>query len=115
MGVVVFFVLALLSAAFIVYPLLPGRQPVEEFAAVTDGEIEQAVRRFRGAPASDGLSCPTCGRTYKAGDSFCVSCGGTLPTTELDARVCPSCGAGLGEADQFCAKCGNKLAAREVA
>jgi uncharacterized OB-fold protein len=115
MSIAVFFVLALLAAAFIAYPLLPGRVREGAFAAVTDQEIEQAVRQLRPVSNDQGDSCPTCGSIFTPGDRFCVSCGGELPVKESSGRVCPSCGAVLGAGDQFCAKCGHKLLVGEVA
>lgn len=114
MSIAIFFVLALLSAAFIVYPLLPGRSQEGALATISDREIEQAVRRFRPLPAGDGTSCPTCGDPFKPGDRFCVSCGGALPASGSGSEVCPSCGASLQADDQFCSKCGHRLAGAEV-
>ncbi len=125
MGIVVFFVLAAVSVGIIAYPLLPGRGPVQPAPALTDAEIERAVRDLRRtrsarrAPGQGGLSCPACGKAYQKGDLFCVRCGGSLPEVEVQAEleklVCPSCGASLHEGDQFCAKCGHRVATEEGA
>lgn len=117
MGVAIFFLLALIVVAAIVYPLLPGRTSPQPAPAVTDREIERAVRSLRQARSRDGLVCPTCGQAYRAGDRFCVQCGGTLPQPEAasEGLACPSCGATFREGDQFCAKCGHVIAAGEAA
>ena len=119
MGIVVFFVLAAISVGIIAYPLLPGRAPAQPVPALTDPEIERAVRDLRHRRGRGGLSCPSCGEAYQEGDRFCVRCGGSLPEVEAQAEpdglVCASCGASLHEGDQFCAKCGHRAAAEEVA
>ena len=129
MGIVVFFVLAAISVVIIAYPLLPGRRPTAPAPAMTDAEIDRAVRDLRrsrseggipsarGTRSGSGLSCPSCGRAYQRGDLFCVRCGGSLPETEAEPEelVCPSCGVSLHEGDQFCAKCGHRVATEEVA
>lgn len=114
MGIVVFVLLALIVAAIVAYPLLPGRTPAQPVPAVTDGDIEQAVRTLRQA---GGLFCPACGKKYQAGDRFCVCCGGGLPQAQAAAGglACPSCSAALRQSDQFCAKCGHRMDAGEVA
>lgn len=122
MGVAIFFLLALLAAGAIVYPLLPGRTPAPPAPAVTDDEIERAVRKLRRARAGGGRACPACGEAYQPGDHFCVRCGGALPAGDpgksplpLAGPVCPSCGAALQEGDRFCAKCGYTLHDEEAA
>jgi uncharacterized OB-fold protein len=80
--------------------------------AVTDRDIERAVRSLRRVPSRGGLACPTCGRGYRAGDRFCVQCGAELAGEEVAAAggvVCPSCGVIVQEGDQFCAKCGHRM------
>jgi predicted amidophosphoribosyltransferase len=124
MGIVVFFVLAAISVGIIAYPLLPGRVPAQPAPAVTEAEIERAVRNLRrtqsvrGTHSRGGLSCPSCGKAYQEGDRFCVRCGGSLPEAEAqsepDELVCSSCGASLHAGDQFCAKCGHLVATGEV-
>ena len=134
MSVAVFLLLAVIVAAILAYPLLPGRTSAGPAPVVTDGDIEQAVRRLRqrqsrggqggqttpervlGATAQE-RACPTCGQAYQAGDRFCVRCGGALPQPQAapPGRVCPSCGATVGERDQFCSVCGQQQAAEEAA
>ncbi len=122
-GVAIFFLLALLAAGAIVYPLLPGRAPARAGAGPsTDGEIEAAVRKLRRARAEGGRACPACGKAYQPGDRFCVRCGGALPPGDQSKSalppagpVCPSCGAALQEGDRFCAKCGYTLHDEEAA
>ena len=132
MGIAIFFVLTLIAAGIIVYPLLPGQRVRHASAGsqsapiVTNRDIELAVRDLRQARAhSDaslhGQSCPTCREAYQPGDSFCVRCGGALPSVRqglpatASGPVCPSCGAAIREGDKFCAKCGQRTAVREVA
>ena len=128
MGIVVFFVLAAISVGIIAYPLLPGRGPAQPAPALTDAEIERAVRDLRRtrsvggtqpARRQGGLSCPSCSTAYQKGDLFCVRCGSGLPEVEDQAEPeepeCLSCGASLREGDQFCAKCGHRVAKEEGA
>lgn len=131
MSIVVFFVLAAISVVIVAYPLLPGRRPTQPAPALTDAEIDRAVRDLRrsrsavrtqsvgGTRSRGGLSCPSCGKAYQEGDLFCVRCGSSLPAVEAekqpDRLACSSCGASLHEGDQFCAKCGHRVAAEEVA
>lgn len=117
MGLAIVFVLALISAAIVAYPLLPGRTPAPAAPALTDSDIEQAVREFRQAKSRGGLTCPACGEAYQAGDRYCVRCGGTLPETPSAAQetLCPACGAAIREGDRFCAKCGHVLVTEEGA
>lgn len=116
MGIAVFFLLALALAAAIVYPLLPGRGPAETAPAVSDADIERAVRKLRRERKGGGLHCPTCGEAYAAGDRFCVHCGGALPQPQVTAggQTCPECGATLRDGDVFCSKCGHRLTGEEV-
>ena len=118
----IFILLALLAAVAIVNPLLPGREPAPLAPAVTDGEIEAAVRKLHRVRAGGGRACPACGEAYQPGDRFCVRCGGALlPGDQVGSPlpsaglVCPSCGAALQEGDRFCAKCGVTLHSEEVA
>lgn len=122
MGVAIFFLLALLAAAAIAYPLLPGRAPAPLAPVVTDGDIEAAVRKLRRARAEGGRACPACGKAYQPGDRFCIRCGGALPPGDQSKPalppaelLCPSCGATLQKGDRFCAKCGHTLDDEEVA
>ena len=122
MGVAIFFLLALLAAAAIAYPLLPGRAPAPLAPVVTDGDIEAAVRKLRRARTAGGRACPACGKAYQPGDRFCVRCGGALPPGDQSKTalppaepLCPSCGATLQKGDRFCAKCGHTLDGEEAA
>jgi uncharacterized OB-fold protein len=124
MGIAIFFVLAAIVAAAIIFPLLPGRTTSLPAPKATEAEIERAVRDLRRAQSGGGLSCPTCGQTFQPGDRFCVRCGGTLSQPQADpvdaegtqqSLACPSCGATIREGDQFCAKCGHGIVAEEVA
>ena len=117
MGLAIVLLLAIACVGAVVYPLLPGRTPAYPEPAVTDGDIEKAVRDLRTARKSGGLLCPKCGTGYQAGDRFCVRCGQDLPQVQPAAvgPVCPSCGATVQASDQFCAKCGHSIAAEEAA
>lgn len=117
MAIAIFFVLAVLVAAVIAYPLLPGQMAPEPAPTVTDGDIERAVRHLRLARSRGELHCPACGRAHQAGDRFCVGCGSSLPqgNSAFEGPVCPSCGILVREGDRFCARCGYGLAAEEVA
>ena len=121
MGIILFFLLSLIVAAAVVYPLLPGKvaEPAAPEASRriwTDRRIEAAVRRLHEARSRDGLMCPQCGRAYQAEDRFCVRCGADLPQERaaVDGRVCPSCGAGLRPGDVFCSRCGHRLSIKEA-
>jgi uncharacterized OB-fold protein len=116
-GVAVFFVLVLISAAAIVYPLLPGRGSPAPAQAVTatDEDIERAVRGLRLARGRGGDFCPACGSAHKPEDRFCVHCGGELPRAAPSGPVCPECGTALHEGDRFCSKCGHSMEPVEVA
>jgi uncharacterized OB-fold protein len=116
-GVAVFFLLALVVAGIVVYPLLPGRRVRQPAPGVADADIEEAVRNLRQARSRGRLACRQCGQGYQAGDRFCVRCGEKLPQAKVEPAipVCPSCGATIHENDQFCAKCGHGLSAEEVA
>jgi predicted amidophosphoribosyltransferase len=112
-SIVIFFLLALIAAGFIVYPLLPGRKTFQPAPVVTDGDIEQAVRDLRRAQPEGNERCPSCGRGYEPGDRFCVGCGQTLSQADSARPACPSCGAASHAEDRFCAKCGATLPTRE--
>jgi hypothetical protein len=119
-GVAVFFVLVLVSAAAIVYPLLQrGGAPVpaQDIPAVraTDEDIERAVRDLRRARGRGGSFCPACGSAHKPDDRFCVHCGGELRGAARPSPVCPACDAALQDGDRFCSKCGHSVAPVEVA
>jgi RNA polymerase subunit RPABC4/transcription elongation factor Spt4 len=109
MSVALFFVLAILTAAAIAQPLLPGSRVTFLLPAA----------RGRGIPAqpsaarsSKGLACPQCGAPVKADDRFCVRCGKELMAVPA-APVCAACGALLAEDDGFCRKCGAPVAGKE--
>ncbi len=115
MGIVIFFLLALIVAGVIAYPLLPGRTPSPPVSteaqghAVTGGEIERTVRALRRARQGSGHHCPACSQAYQPGDRFCVRCGGTLPQVAAAGPACPACGVSIREGDVFCPKCGQSL------
>lgn len=113
MSIAIFFLLALVAAGVVVYPLLPGRTVGQAAPVVVDGDIEQAVRKLRRARSQRGKVCPSCGGAYREGDRFCVRCGGAFPdpAAALTEPACPSCGAAVRLTDQFCAKCGHRVAA----
>jgi predicted amidophosphoribosyltransferase len=115
MGIAIFFLLGLVAAGVIAYPLLPGRTIRQPAPAVSDADIERAVRDLRQARGRAGLICPSCGKGYEEGDRFCVQCGSTLPQEGVGRLTCPSCGSPIRGDDQFCAKCGHRVATEEVA
>jgi predicted amidophosphoribosyltransferase len=116
MGIAIFFVMTVMVAAVIVYPLFAHRAQAEPAPSVTDGDVERALVRLRAARRQGGTICPSCGATYRAGDRFCVRCGGALMQTRAaaDGPVCPSCGATVRMGDRFCSECGHNMAAEEV-
>lgn len=119
MALLVLFILALIATAILLYPLLPGRIPAQAPPAVTDKEIEQAVRALRRsrrerASGPSCPACPACGQVYQAGDRFCVRCGELLPPATPATPTCPACGARVGPDDRFCARCGRTLPDRGV-
>ncbi len=123
MSLVVFVVLAALSAVAIAYPLLTPRGAAQPRARLSDAEVDVAVQRLRRsgkrsqAPALAAAAlCPACSSPYQSGDRFCVRCGQTLPLPEAaptpaQSPVCPACGAALRGDDVFCARCGHRLGA----
>ena len=120
MSIVLFFLLALVVAGIIVYPLLAkqtGNGKPQASPAVTNEDIDRAVDNLRRARSQNGHSCPACGRAYQPGDRFCVRCGHGLPEEKVVSKgpVCPSCGANIHQEDQFCAKCGHDVRAGEAA
>jgi predicted amidophosphoribosyltransferase len=117
MGVVIFFVMAVIVAGVIAYPLLPRRTPAGPAPTMTDADIERAVQSLRRARSREGPICPACSTPYQPGDRFCVHCGATLSDASETAGelACPSCGAALRKDDRFCAKCGHDLVVEEVA
>jgi predicted amidophosphoribosyltransferase len=117
MAIAIFLFVAVAVAATLVYPLLSGRAPAQPAPALTDDEIERAVRTLRRSRVATGLACPACGAAYQEGDRFCVRCGESLPQAApvSNSQVCPSCGAAVAEGDRFCSKCGSNMDAGEVA
>jgi predicted nucleic acid-binding Zn ribbon protein len=116
-GILVFFLLALVAAAILAYPLLPGRATTQPETSVTDTDIDREVRHLLRVRAKGGHSCPACGRAHQPGDQFCAGCGAALPKpqTAPAGPVCPSCGAAIRHGDQFCAKCGHRMTTKEAA
>ena len=121
MSLLVFFLLAALTAVAIAYPLLTLPGPAHPEALVTEAEVDGAVRRLREArrrgevPVSVASRlCPSCSAPYLPGDRFCVRCGQTLAKQEVapgpqSRAACPACGAALRHDDLFCARCGYRL------
>jgi membrane protease subunit (stomatin/prohibitin family) len=90
------------------------------------GISNQAQTRQAG-PEETENKCPGCGKPYKEGTKFCVSCGKPLAVTcpkcgavvENNARFCPSCGEGLEKTCEcgaalspdaaFCPNCGKPV------
>ncbi len=115
MGILVFVVMALLAAAAIAYPLLPGRAPTAFDRGATDEEIAAAVHKLRRERAGGAPVCRSCGQAYRPGDRFCVRCGASLPEPAADSKsACAGCGTLLQPGDQFCAKCGQAMPAGEA-
>jgi hypothetical protein len=70
--------------------------------AVTDDEIEAAVRAYRAGHAA----CPTCGPRPESDAIYCSTCGRYLHDR------CAGCGAPVVALDaRYCVGCGNRLAA----
>ena len=117
MTVAIFFLVAVIAALIIAYPLLPGRAPAPSVPTLTDGDIDRAVRNLRRARGQDGTYCRTCGSAYREGDLFCVGCGSALPEAKAvsGGLVCPACGESVHKGDKFCAKCGHSMASGEAA
>jgi len=53
------------------------------------------------------MECPSCGRDYRDGASFCGHCGARV----AGALVCADCGASNATAQRFCETCGAALSA----
>ncbi len=60
---------------------------------------------------SGNLACPHCGTFFEIGDTFCIECGQSLATIEVnsEADVCAECGYISQSGDAFCPKCGVAL------
>jgi hypothetical protein len=70
--------------------------------AVTDDEVEAAVRAYRAGHAA----CPTCGPRPESDATYCSTCGRCLHDR------CAGCGAPVVALDaRYCVGCGNRLAA----
>jgi predicted amidophosphoribosyltransferase len=116
MSIAVFLIMLLVSAGIVVYPLLSKGQRAGLPNAVGDADIDRALRKMRPVRPQAGLACPYCGRSYQAGDQFCVQCGEPLPEKAVvRGPVCPACGASVHEGDLFCAKCGAQVSGEEAA
>jgi hypothetical protein len=115
MSIAVFVILFLVSAGIVVYPLLSPQKPSRLSPAVSEADIDRALRKMRSNRPKAGLTCPQCGQAYQAGDQFCVQCGQALPDKPV-ARgpVCPACGVSVHEGDLFCAKCGAQISEGEA-
>jgi predicted amidophosphoribosyltransferase len=111
MSVVIFLVLAFVTAAVIAFPLLPAATASQAVTVPGNGAAGRSARRSGQAGSKPGRACPSCGAPVQPGDRFCVKCGGTLPQTRPAARTCPACGASLEAEDRFCRKCGHNLPA----
>lgn len=71
-------------------------------------EIERRVAEIRNeqrdARRRNKHTCPSCGRSFQPGESYCARCGAPHP------RVCPQCGKRFRQGDAFCTACGSALA-----
>ena len=120
MGIAVFFLLALVAAAAIAYPLLPGRLPGSASPALTDGDIEQAcaICGARGSGSGSRACLPGLWHGLPARRPLLRALWRRIcpPAPEAaPASTCPSCGATVREGDQFCAKCGHDAGRRGAA
>ena len=58
--------------------------------------------------------CPNCGAEHDAGQQFCGTCGGKLPSgAEKSGITCPACGFQNPPTQHFCGNCGTTLLAPE--
>jgi hypothetical protein len=112
-SVILLFLLALIAAGAIVYPLLPGRRAAQAVPAIADKDIEQAVRRLRstlslhtGQAASAVVQSRGTPGQAKGGQAQ-----GPAPTVGVQAGAprCPACGRAYRPGDQFCVGCGAAL------
>jgi len=88
MSIALFCALAVLTAAWIAYPLWQGgRSPEPTSATASDHQrrhgpqrrIVQPAPGAEPAPAAPGgAACPACGQSGQPGDRFCVHCGAPL-------------------------------------
>ena len=109
MSIALFFVLAILVAAAVVQPLLPG----SHVSYPLPGSRSRSLPA-RSSPApgwTQGPACPTCGAPVMPGDNYCVGCGGVLA---VRGATCAACGVPTAEDDEFCRKCGARLRGGEA-
>jgi hypothetical protein len=77
-------VLAVGTLAYVLWPLVPRGRITRSGAAsgrtraVSDEEIEAAVRAYRETRAGGGPVCPICGPTQEPDAIFCSRCGRRL-------------------------------------
>lgn len=109
MSIALFFVLAIVAAAAIVQPLLPGSRA--SYPLPSGRGQSRAVRPPSRVTESQSPACTGCGAPVKPDDRFCVRCGATL--IEAQKPVCAVCGTLLSEDDQFCRKCGTRVTHKE--
>ena len=110
MSIALFFVLAVVAAAAIVQPLLPGSRA--SYPLPSGRGQSRAVRPPSRVTSSQGAKCPGCGAPVQPDDRYCVRCGATLG--EVHMPVCAACGTVLSEDDQFCRKCGTRVTTTEA-
>lgn len=58
-----------------------------------------------GGARSDGIVCPSCGKTVAVGSKFCSECGQPISK----GGFCSECGAKVAVGAKFCPECGKKL------
>jgi predicted nucleic acid-binding Zn ribbon protein len=114
MSTAIFFLLAFVTVAVIIFPLLPGRSSSQALPASRGREAAAQAPRPRPARSKPGMVCPTCGEPYEPGDRFCVGCGGILPRAKDALPTCSACGTPLADGDRFCRKCGQPVTAGEA-
>jgi len=94
------------EAAAVLRQLEQARGPEKETVAASP-VVSPRVARARKAPeaatATDGRTCPACGKSVPAHDRFCWHCG-----TALD-RICSVCQTPRPSSDMFCGACGARL------
>jgi len=111
MSIALFFVLAIVAAAVIVQPLLPGSRATSYPLPSGRGQSRSARPSSR-VTESQGPACAGCGAPVKLDDRFCVRCGATLG--EAQETVCAACGTMMSADDQFCRKCGTRVTTTEA-
>jgi hypothetical protein len=77
--------LAVAVLAYVLYPLLGFREGARAAVgnakgarAVTDEEIEAAIRTYRETHVIGGVTCPVCGPRPESDAVFCSACGRRL-------------------------------------